>query len=276
MSLFLQPTEEKSSREISERAWLCASQFGTLRTEVDVGFWCFKLPTPVWGALLQQPPGNYYILRLLIRTLFFSAASTSALQSLCSPWEGPISVNRGLHFFPPYLALPWHVEFPGQGSDLSHSYKLCCSCGPTRSLHPLCGAGDRACVLVLQRRHWSLCTGAGTPSPACWDLEDVGQEAGPQDVPSCPAPGQATFARCVCSCILLKRERRREHAPRPGGGPRGCPWHEGKPAPSWIIHQFLAAQRMHPCSQAPFSVGASVCGHFSYLPWVSALQGQCL
>ena len=93
----------------------------------------------------------------------------------------------------------------------------------------------------------------------------MGQEAGPQDVPSCPAPGQATFARCVCSCILLKRERRREHAPRPGGGPRGCPWHEGKPAPSWIIHQFLAAQRMHPCSQAPFSVGASVCGHLSPL-----------
>ena len=28
----------------------------------------------------------------------------------------------------------WHLEFPGQGSDLSHSWDLCCSCGNVRSL----------------------------------------------------------------------------------------------------------------------------------------------
>ena len=31
-------------------------------------------------------------------------------------------------FFPPFLAAPWHVEFPGQGSDLSHSCNSCRSC----------------------------------------------------------------------------------------------------------------------------------------------------
>ena len=32
------------------------------------------------------------------------------------------------------LATPWHMQFPGQGSDLSHSHKLSCRCGNARSL----------------------------------------------------------------------------------------------------------------------------------------------
>ena len=42
--------------------------------------------------------------------------------------------------FPPsplpllFLATPWHVEFPGQVSDLSHSWNLHCSYGNTGSL----------------------------------------------------------------------------------------------------------------------------------------------
>ena len=51
-----------------------------------------------------------------------------------------------------FLANPWHMEFPGQGSDPSHSCDLQCnSCGNAISFNPLCGPGDQTCVLVLQR-----------------------------------------------------------------------------------------------------------------------------
>ena len=39
--------------------------------------------------------------------------------------------NKKQKFF---LATPWHMEFPSQGSDRSHSCDLCCSCSHTRSL----------------------------------------------------------------------------------------------------------------------------------------------
>ena len=40
-----------------------------------------------------------------------------------------------LFFFSfPFLAAPWHVELPGQGSDPSRSCDLCCTCGNTGSL----------------------------------------------------------------------------------------------------------------------------------------------
>ena len=65
-----------------------------------------------------------------------------------------------LFFFSFLAAL--HIEFPDQGSDLSHSFDLC-SHGNFRSFKPLCRAGDRACTLVLQRCHQSRCTIAGTP-----------------------------------------------------------------------------------------------------------------
>ena len=64
------------------------------------------------------------------------------------------------------LAFPWHMEFLGQGSDLSHSFDLHCSCGcgNTRSFNPLCHARDQTCVLVLERCYHSHCTTAGTPA----------------------------------------------------------------------------------------------------------------
>ena len=40
------------------------------------------------------------------------------------------------------------MDFPGQGSDLSCD--LCCSCGNTGSLNPLCWAGERTCILAQQ------------------------------------------------------------------------------------------------------------------------------
>ena len=39
-----------------------------------------------------------------------------------------------LFLFFSFLATPWHMDFPGQGSDPSHSFDLCCSCDKARSL----------------------------------------------------------------------------------------------------------------------------------------------
>ena len=47
-----------------------------------------------------------------------------------------------------------HMEFPGQGSDPSYSCNLRHSCGHAGSFNPLCWAGDRTCVLVLQRHRY--------------------------------------------------------------------------------------------------------------------------
>ena len=56
-------------------------------------------------------------------------------------------------------ATPWHMEFPGQGSNPSHNCNLRCSCG-----NPLCWAGDWTWVLALQRHHRSHWATVGTPS----------------------------------------------------------------------------------------------------------------
>ena len=37
-----------------------------------------------------------------------------------------------------FLAVLWHVEFPGWGSDPSHSCSPCCSCSNARYFNPLC------------------------------------------------------------------------------------------------------------------------------------------
>ena len=64
--------------------------------------------------------------------------------------------------FPSFLATPWHMEFPGQGSAPSHSCSPCHSGGNARSLTHC--AGDGTCVLELQRRCWSHWATAGAPS----------------------------------------------------------------------------------------------------------------
>ena len=65
-----------------------------------------------------------------------------------------------------FFAALQHMGFPGQGSDPSHSWDLCCSCGSTGSLNPLYQAGDWTCILVLQRSCPSCCITVGTP----WSL----------------------------------------------------------------------------------------------------------
>ena len=56
-----------------------------------------------------------------------------------------------------FVAALQHVEFLGQGSDLSRS------CSNSKSFNPLCQARNQTCVLALQTHCWSRCATAETP-----------------------------------------------------------------------------------------------------------------
>jgi len=56
-------------------------------------------------------------------------------------------------------------EFPGQGSDPSHSCDLSRSCGIDGSFNPQGWAGDETRILVLQRHGQPHCATARTPYP---------------------------------------------------------------------------------------------------------------
>ena len=69
----------------------------------------------------------------------------------------------GFYFF--FLAALQHIEFLGQGSYLSHSYNLCCSCSNVGSLTPCARPGIES---ASQHSHdamdpieprWELCVG---------------------------------------------------------------------------------------------------------------------
>ena len=60
-----------------------------------------------------------------------------------------------------FLAAPWHVEFPGQGSEPSHSWNLICSLGNTGSPTHCARARDPTSITVLLRCHQFCC--AKTP-----------------------------------------------------------------------------------------------------------------
>ena len=60
-----------------------------------------------------------------------------------------------------FLAALKHMDFRGQGSDLSHSRDLSCSCGNTGSLTCV-QTGDLTCIPVLPRHHPSCYATAGT------------------------------------------------------------------------------------------------------------------
>lgn len=69
-------------------------------------------------------------------------------------------------FFFCFLVTLWHMEFPDQGPDLSHSWDLHHRCGQVESFNPLCQARDWTGILVLQRR-----TG---PVESQWELIFLG------------------------------------------------------------------------------------------------------
>ena len=81
--------------------------------------------------------------------------------SVCFLWK---NVYSGLlPIFSSLLVTPQDMAFPGQGSDENHSSSLCHSSGNAGSLNPLCWAGDRTCILALQRNSQSCCVTVGTP-----------------------------------------------------------------------------------------------------------------
>ena len=59
-------------------------------------------------------------------------------------------------FFFSFLAALWHLEFPGQGSDPSHSWDLQGSCSNVRSLNHCPGPGIKPKSWCCKIYHWSL------------------------------------------------------------------------------------------------------------------------
>ena len=84
----------------------------------------------------------------------------------CATGELPIVVFccccRYFGFFS-FLVAPQHMEFPGQGSDLSHSLKPKPQLQQHWILNPLCQAGGQSHIPALPRHLQSHCTTAGTP-----------------------------------------------------------------------------------------------------------------
>ena len=68
-----------------------------------------------------------------------------------------------------FLAAWCHIEFPGEGSDPS----LGCSCGKARSFNPLGQAGDRTCILALQRCLQVPLNHTGEPRVEAFKVESV-------------------------------------------------------------------------------------------------------
>ena len=69
-------------------------------------------------------------------------------------------------FFSSFLAAHQHMEFPGQGSDLNHSFDLSFDLPTTVATldsYVTLLDGDRTCIPALPRCHRSCCTTTGTP-----------------------------------------------------------------------------------------------------------------
>ena len=93
-----------------------------------------------------------------IAVTYTTAAASLDPLTHCSRWgSNPCLCSHLSHyswilfFFFPFLATMQHMEVLGQGSDLSCSCDLCCSCCNTESFNTLCQARDQTCILVLQR-----------------------------------------------------------------------------------------------------------------------------
>ena len=118
---------------------------------IFVDFWdvCY-FPIIFWDLLLNKA---------LTQTCTYFPSSFGSF-----PYGVSASQKLFLKFiYFPFLAASRHMEFPGQGSDLSCSCNLLHSCGNTRSFKPLCWAEGITSVLVLQKCCRSRYTTAGTP-----------------------------------------------------------------------------------------------------------------
>ena len=88
---------------------------------------------------------------------FFEEMSTWGLLLIF--WLGGLWVFCLFVFVFYFVGSLMDMEFPGQGSDLSHNCDLCCSW----ILNRLCQAGDWTYVSVLQKHFLSHFATAGTP-----------------------------------------------------------------------------------------------------------------
>ena len=107
--------------------------------------WMF---THVWKMITTMSPAKHLSPCLVME--FFLVVRTFKIY--------PLLLFLFLFLFC-FLVVPWHIEFPDQGSDPSCSCNLC-HCW---ILHPLGWARDRTCIPALQRHCQSHCATAGTP-----------------------------------------------------------------------------------------------------------------
>ena len=105
----------------------------------------FLLPSAESQVLSTVPslPGLFILPRIYIFLGFF--------------WQGGFCL-----FVFSFLTPPRHMEFPSQGSDLSHSFDLCCSCGNARSSTHCAGLG-------IEPVSW-CCRDAFDPIAPQWEL----------------------------------------------------------------------------------------------------------
>ena len=92
-----------------------------------------KGPQAIWVPGLEEMDLSF--LHLLVWDL---------LSYLISFPEG-VFMSKLLLLFS-FLVVPYHMKFPGQGSDPSCSRDLCCSCSNAGSFNPLHWAGDQTCT----------------------------------------------------------------------------------------------------------------------------------
>ena len=76
---------------------------------------------------------------------------------------------------PPCVATPWHMEFPGQGSDTSCSHDPSRSCSNAGSLTHCARLGIESCIPALPRCHQSCRATVGTPE--AFYIDGISQES---------------------------------------------------------------------------------------------------
>ena len=109
---------------------------GTLQ---DGGLLCLPGQKPVepgsvregWRGAGDQRPRSACPDIVASTPIALETGTLSAMNLTPEPWGFSCCC---FFFFPPFLASPRHMEFPGQGSDLSHKCDLSHSCGNARFL----------------------------------------------------------------------------------------------------------------------------------------------
>ena len=110
-------------------SWNCCSN--------HYSFYSFFNPYDLWQTqvtfLEGESPGGFYC-----ASLSKSMAKVSSLLwhfLLSSPWHSKVLILLFFCLFVCFLAVLWHMEFPGRGSDLSLSCDLYGSCSNAGSFN---------------------------------------------------------------------------------------------------------------------------------------------